>query len=389
MNRLRPDLFRPLDYFAKPQYGKDSLQLARARALVGTNLFIALLLAVAMLFVITAESLGELGSQFIWGLMLPGMMINIAIPFLLRHIGWLAFCQQITLIVTFAAIVIGICTSGGPVLAPNNQLMILQAALSLFLLGIRGGMLWSGIVLLTQSFLYYLFINGVDFPNLRPPEAATAGAIFNWALAFCAIISLILLIELSRGQLEIQRYIEREKLRYMANHDGLTELANRSLFEQRLKEAIEESQQTGNKVLLLYLDLDKFKPINDEYGHDAGDKVLQIVAARLTAATRDQDTVARLGGDEFAMLLPNVDTHTSIHKLSESIHGRITQPIHLQGKYFDVDCSIGISCYPEHANTGAQLWKLADSAMYIAKKNAERWHIHNSDNKVMHMNTQL
>jgi diguanylate cyclase (GGDEF)-like protein len=378
MNDKQANLFLPLDYFAIPPFVGDPLQISRARALVGTNLFFSLLLAVGVLFVSAAGSLGDMGSLFIWGLMLPGSAANIIIPFILRKTGWLTFCQHTTLVITFSAIVIGICTSGGPVLAPNNQLMVMQAALSLFLLGIRGGLIWSCIVLLTQAFLYYLFISGVDFPNIQPPEAATAGAIFNWALAFCAIISLILLIELSRGQLEVQRHLERENYRYMATHDGLTKLANRSLFEEKLKIAIEQSQKNNSKVLLLYLDLDKFKPINDQWGHDAGDKVLKVVASRLKATTRECDTAARLGGDEFAVVLPNLDKNISINKLTESIYKRLTQPIHLYGQYFDIDCSIGICSYPEHAANFEQLWKQADAAMYIAKKQSTRWHIYDT-----------
>ncbi|ARN73735.1 GGDEF domain-containing protein [Oceanicoccus sagamiensis] len=376
-------LFLPLDYFALPPFEGDSLQLSRARALVGANLFIALLMIIGVLFIYAADSLGDMGNLFIWSLIVPGFIVNGLVPFTLRRTGWLSLCQHVTLLITFAAIVIGICTSGGPVLASNNQLMVMQAALSLFLLGIRGGLIWSAIVLLTQSFLYYLFVSGVDFPNIQPPEAATAGAIFNWFLAFCAIVSLILLIELSRDQLEFQRNNEQEKLRYMATHDGLTKLANRSLFEERLKAAIDQSESNDSKVLLLYLDLDKFKPINDEWGHDMGDRVLKIVAARLKATTRECDTVARLGGDEFAVVLPNLVKDISVNKLTESIYDRITQPINLHGKHFNIGCSIGICSYPESANSSEQLWQQADAAMYIAKKKSARWHIHNiSDMKI-------
>jgi diguanylate cyclase (GGDEF)-like protein len=308
--------------------------------------------------------------------MLAAIVLNLLIPLLLRQFGWLKLCQHTTLLIIFITIVTGICTNGGPILAPNNQLMVIQAALALFLLGIRGGLIWSSIVLATQLFLYYLFLNGSHFPNIQSPEAATADAIFNWALAFCAIISLFLLIELSRGQLEAQHHSEREKLRYMATHDGLTALANRRLFEERLKHAIEHSQQHNTKVLLLYIDLDKFKPINDEWGHDTGDSVLKIVAARLQATIREKDTAARLGGDEFAVLLPNLDQNVSAAKLTESIYERITQPIHLKGKFFNIDCSIGICCYPQDAASSDQLWKLADAAMYIAKKKQARWHNH-------------
>lgn len=376
MSNLPSKLFLPLDYFAKPPFSGDTFKLARARSVVGTNLFFALILVVGILFVVAADSLSAHRDLFIWGMMLPGVIANIAIAYTLRQTGWLKFCQQTTLIITFLAIVIGICSSGGPITASNNQLMILQAALALFLLGIRGGLIWSGIVLASQCLLYYLFIVGFEFPNVQREEAYTAGAIFNWALAFCAITSLILLIELNLGQLEVKRHLERERLRYMATHDGLTKLANRHLFEEQLKKAISNCKKTNSKVLLLYLDLDKFKPINDEWGHDIGDRVLQVIAARLKSATREHDTVARLGGDEFAVLLPDVGPQVQVNKLTESLHARITQPIHLQGHYFTVGCSIGICSYPENAADSEELWKQADAAMYIAKKKSARWHFH-------------
>lgn len=368
--------FWPLDFFSQPHFYHDSVLLSKARALVGTNLFFAILLSVCVMFVYTTDSLGDQVNLFVWWLMLPAIVLNLLMPLMLRQFGCLTLCQHTTLLITFAAIVIGICTSGGPVLAPNNQLMVMQAALSLFLLGIRGGLIWSGIVLATQLLLYALYLTGTDFPNIQPPEAATAGAIFNWALAFCSIICLILLIELSRGQLEAQRHQEQEKFRYMATHDGLTALANRRLFEERLNHAIEHSQQHDGKVLLLYLDLDKFKPINDEWGHDTGDNVLKVVAARMKAAIRDKDTVARLGGDEFAILLPSLDHSVSTAKLTESIYQRVTQPIHIKGKFFDIDCSIGVCCYPQDATSADELWQLADDAMYKAKKSEARWHAH-------------
>lgn len=365
-----------LDKFAKPQFDEHSLDLSRARSLVGVSFFIASLMAIAIVFILATNSMAEISKPLIFGLLLPGFALYVLTPVLLRKTGWLAFCQHLTLTIAFVSIVSGIYISGGPVLASNNQLMIMQAALALFLLGVKGGLIWAALVVATQSLFYYLFINGFDFPNYQPPETATAGAIFNWALAFCAIIILILLIEFSRSQLEVQRNAERERLRYLATHDVLTELANRHLFEDALDQAIEHSSKAGTQVLLLYLDLDKFKPINDSYGHDMGDKVLKVVASRLLATTRDTDTVARLGGDEFAVLLPNISADSSSSTLADSIYSRISQPIHMHGEYFNVSCSIGICSYPGDADSAKQLWKKADAAMYVAKNSDQPWHQH-------------
>ncbi|MFA7555232.1 MAG: GGDEF domain-containing protein [Spongiibacteraceae bacterium] len=380
MSTVQQSLFALLDYFSNPRFGKDNLRHSRALALVGINLSISLALLVGVAYTLIMQPFGENSSFVIFTLQLPVIVFNCALLFVLRTTGRLEFCQHSTLLATFAAVVTNIYVTGGPAQTPHNQLMIMQAILAFFLLGIRGGLAWSVVILFTQSFLYFLSFIGVEFPLYQLSNSAIANPIFNWLFSFVAILSLILLIELSRGRLELKRHTESERLRYIATHDSLTQLANRDLFENNLKLAILDSQKNNSKVLLLYLDLDKFKPINDQWGHDVGDQILKIIAARLKTATREQDTAARLGGDEFALLLPNMDKDVSINTLGESIYQRVTQPILLHGKQLEIDCSIGICSYPEQASSSEQLWQQADAAMYIAKKQAAHWYVHRPDN---------
>ena len=156
----------------------------------------------------------------------------------------------------------------------------------------------------------------------------------------------------------------------LAQHDALTGLPNRLLLIERLRAALASAQRHGRRVAVLFLDLDHFKRINDTVGHDHGDALLQVVAARLAACVRELDTVARLGGDEFIVVVTDMYEQTSLHDVSvvaEKILESLAQSWETEGHSFDVTGSIGISVYPEDGTDPAALIKQADTAMYSAK----------------------
>lgn len=161
---------------------------------------------------------------------------------------------------------------------------------------------------------------------------------------------------------------EEERIQYLAQYDQLTKLPNRSLFNDRLNHAIDLAQRKKDKIGLMFIDLDGFKKINDTHGHQAGDKLLQIISERLTNLLRAEDTVARIGGDEFTIILEKLqDTYDAII-IAEKIIQAVGKVITLSGKEVTVGASIGISIYPASGNSAENLIKNADSAMYIAKK---------------------
>jgi diguanylate cyclase (GGDEF)-like protein/PAS domain S-box-containing protein len=149
--------------------------------------------------------------------------------------------------------------------------------------------------------------------------------------------------------------------------DQLTGLPNRTLMHDRTEQALHLAGRHGHLVALLLIDLDRFKEVNDTLGHHYGDVLLQEVAARLRAGLRDTDTVARLGGDEFAVLLPQVATVQDAITVAASLHRAIEQPFVIEGLTMDVDASIGVAAYPEHALSSTELLQRADVAMYSAK----------------------
>jgi diguanylate cyclase (GGDEF)-like protein len=155
-------------------------------------------------------------------------------------------------------------------------------------------------------------------------------------------------------------------LNHLANHDALTGLPNRNLLNDRLLHAI--ARRRENMAAVLFLDLDRFKLINDSYGHDVGDELLRAVATRLTACLRDEDTVARLGGDEFVVLLEDLSGVDAAASIAGKLASRLAEPLVIGGRELPVSASIGIALYPRDGLDPQDLLKNADTAMYRAKE---------------------
>jgi diguanylate cyclase (GGDEF)-like protein/PAS domain S-box-containing protein len=163
------------------------------------------------------------------------------------------------------------------------------------------------------------------------------------------------------------RKIAEERIQFLAYYDALTGLPNRTLLLDRLAKALAAARRQNNKLGLLYLDLDRFKDINDSLGHSVGDPFLQEVAGRLKRWGREQDTVARLGGDEFLIMLTDVKDIPDAAVAAERLMDAMTADFVVQGHTLGVSCSLGISVFPEHGADSETLIKNADAAMYRAK----------------------
>ncbi|AKU21651.1 EAL domain-containing protein [Massilia sp. NR 4-1] len=159
----------------------------------------------------------------------------------------------------------------------------------------------------------------------------------------------------------------QEKLDHLAHHDPLTALPNRLLFNDRLQHALQRAGREGEQLALLFIDLDRFKNVNDTLGHHIGDELLKQVAHALSDKLREGDTLARLGGDEFIVLLENVDGQFSASLVAEKLVGMFEQPFMVAGHELFVTCSVGISLFPEDAQDINMLIRNADVAMYQAK----------------------
>jgi diguanylate cyclase (GGDEF)-like protein len=165
------------------------------------------------------------------------------------------------------------------------------------------------------------------------------------------------------------RKIAEERVQFLAYYDALTGLPNRTLLQDRLAKALAGARRRKDKVALLFLDLDRFKIINDSLGHAVGDLLLQGVAERLRTWARELDTVARLGGDEFLVVLTSVKDVADAAVAADRIVKTMTSGFLVQGHSLTISCSLGISIFPEHGADGDTLIKSADAAMYCAKEN--------------------
>ncbi|MEO5375846.1 MAG: EAL domain-containing protein [Alphaproteobacteria bacterium] len=166
-----------------------------------------------------------------------------------------------------------------------------------------------------------------------------------------------------------QLHDQRQQLRHQAHHDALTGLPNRTLLLDRIAQAIRLAERGRHGVALLFLDLDRFKVVNDSLGHEAGDELLREVARRISETVRASDTVARLGGDEFVVLMPDCGEPADVAQVAEKVVVALQTPFVLAGTEAHIGASIGISLYPTDGSDPHILMKQADTAMYAAKEN--------------------
>lgn len=164
-----------------------------------------------------------------------------------------------------------------------------------------------------------------------------------------------------------QRKRTEDSIHRLASYDPLTQLPNRTFFQENLARALLDATASGHKVALLLMDLDRFKNINDSLGHEAGDALLQIIGARLGGLTRRSDILARIGGDEFALVLPEVTDAAHADRVARKILGDIAHPLFLEGHEIEITGTIGICLFPDDAGSAGEMIRNADTAMYHAK----------------------
>ena len=165
--------------------------------------------------------------------------------------------------------------------------------------------------------------------------------------------------------MEHRRYCD--ELAFQAHHDSLTGLANRSLLDDNLENAVREARAGGQRLAVLYVDIDDFKQINDRYRHRVGDALLVEIAQRIRGCSRPEDTVARIGGDEFNVLLPDIADSAAAFKYAERLIQTVKEPVSIEGHELTVTLSIGIAMYPDDGRDARDLQRQADAAMYYAK----------------------
>ena len=162
--------------------------------------------------------------------------------------------------------------------------------------------------------------------------------------------------------------LSEARYRELAHHDNLTKLPNRAYFEECLSHVIEDAKRNGTYFALFFIDLDRFKNINDSYGHVTGDDVLTQTAERIVSCVEYKDTVARIGGDEFAVLITKLQDYQIVNQIGKSILEEMSRPFMLEQKAYQLGISIGISLYPFDDTDSGMLLQKADIAMYSVKR---------------------
>jgi len=171
----------------------------------------------------------------------------------------------------------------------------------------------------------------------------------------------------SRKKIEVELDEQRKILKQQAHYDSLTGLANRVLFQDRLSQAIKKAQRNKKEIALFFIDLDRFKQINDSLGHSVGDEVLKEISLRLQLITRKDDSISRLGGDEFTIIAEDLNKGEDASLLAQKILTIFSKPLYINNHTLYVSCSIGISLYPQDSTEEEKLLMYADAAMYKAK----------------------
>lgn len=172
----------------------------------------------------------------------------------------------------------------------------------------------------------------------------------------------------------IERGASDDKIRYLAHYDGLTGLPNRFLFNEYLTLALRNARRSGKKFALLFVDLDKFKEINDTLGHAAGDLVLHEIATRMRNCLRNSDKIARMGGDEFYVLAEDLNDGYHAADIAHKLLNAASSPMQIGGEEHHLSASIGISIYPHDGQDSETLLRNADYAMYRAKERGKNCH---------------
>lgn len=214
---------------------------------------------------------------------------------------------------------------------------------------------------LYQNWFSFQITQGINQAQFRQTMWQIGGVV-------AMLLSFVLIWNLSlRREVSLRRQAE-QKMRFMATHDDLTKIPNRSLIKERIEQALLQHARHNEILALLFIDLDGFKEVNDKYGHDVGDELLQKLAMLLNSAIRKSDTVARFGGDEFVILLTGLLSRDDAAIVAEKILHQLAEPVTLSVGDVQVGASIGIAVYPDDGTDCARLLKVADSLMYRVKQ---------------------
>ena len=259
--------------------------------------------------------------------------------------------------------------SGGFNESPIVPVLSILPVMGFLLLGLRSGLLWLLATALWCIALSWMAEHNLFAIQMVPDEHSRHLLRIGLQVIFMASNCAALLVyEIMNERLKLQLHAERNEFEQRASHDSLTGIPNRFEFFRRLGSGMIECQDRKQKLAVLYIDLNGFKPINDRYGHQAGDQVLQTIAKRLQQTLRLSDTAARLGGDEFGLVLPGIHVPEDLLHIRTKVLQAVREPIKLaDGNIVEISASMGAAIFPDDATEMNLLCSHADEAMYQNK----------------------
>ncbi len=268
---------------------------------------------------------------------------------------------------TFLSLIGTIAITGFSWGSPHLPTVLFIPAWAFLICGQRSGAAWSLIILSLFFLIYLISPLRLPLPQIYPEEALNSARLTGWIGSALLVAVCINAYQVNYKALSERLARERSHYAYQAEHDPLTGLANRKLFFRRANSAIDVAVEEHIKAAVVYIDLNDFKEVNDNLGHQAGDEVLIKKAQQLKSAVRSSDTVARLGGDEFGVVLHAIN-NDPIEPLMKKLTDTMNQPVDYEGKQLIVGCSIGVALVPDHGTDFDELMQIADSEMYTVKQ---------------------
>lgn len=365
-----------LDWFVPLSIRTDKAQRVRAYIVIGiilVNLLICVLSGFVVWFGTSLDQQAKLAGIAITaeGALLYALALA---SFRLRHSYLLAGNLAVTAV--YVAVLSGVLLTGGYGVSPIMPLWIVVPVFVFPLAGLRSGIVWSIIIFLTMIVLLGAKTLGFNAWQLSDQETLDMiERVLPVVLCFMVVVALVIY---ERVNDRLKDWLQEERLRFAfkASHDSLTDLPNREEFFSRLDTSVREATHKQLQTALVYIDLDGFKPINDTYGHYAGDRVLKVTSQRLREVIRHTDIAARLGGDEFALILHSVQKRSDIDLALNKLLHTLAIPIDIDGRQVQVRASAGVALFPQDSRDPETLCRMADSAMYQAKldRNTFRYH---------------
>lgn len=362
-------LLRLLDIFI-PQHLKNSpSDLMKCYVLLGvlfSNLLFSFVALFALGWGVGLEDQARTLAMGITSATFVGYTLTLIIFKLTSSVLIASNCFLMVLVITiFPPVLI----TGGYQISPVIHMYMLVPVSAFLLTGLVGGLIWTvftitcclGLAIAYQTNLFQMQL----IPSQELIDILRIGL---HIMLFCMVAGVLVVYELINENLKNNLNEEKSKFEHRASHDALTSIPNRFEFFRRLNTGINECGNRQQKLAVVYIDLDGFKPVNDQYGHHAGDELLKVIAVRLQNVLRSSDTVARLGGDEFSLILPGLNVPEDINMVVSKVLGAIREPIEIDGHNIIVHGSAGVSVYPDHSEDTNTLCKQADQAMYKAKE---------------------